>query len=85
MLIAFDKAIYSPGSVVSGHVIIIRIKSPQKVKGLSLRLLGRALSSSSSSFQDNNGEFNSHRNSSSSRKECYFDDKIDIFGHGECD
>lgn len=73
MMIAFEKASYSPGEVVSGHVVVIRSTTPQKVKGLSIRILGRAnriLSEIENPIR-------------SSKKELYFDDKVDIFGHGE--
>ncbi|OXA56263.1 Arrestin domain-containing protein 1 [Folsomia candida] len=71
MMIAFEKASYSPGEVVSGHVVVIRSTTPQKVKGLSIRILGRAnriLSEIENPIR-------------SSKKELYFDDKVDIFGH----
>lgn len=72
MMIAFDQLIYKPGSIVSGHVIIVR-KSQQKVKGLTLRFYGRRIK------VINDGESGLKQN----KKDKYFDDKIDIFGHGK--
>lgn len=69
MILAFDKASYPPGSLVSGHVILVRSKSPQKIKGLSLRILG--------------GVQGTDKLSSSVGKDTYFDEKLDIFGHGK--
>jgi len=71
MMIVFDKLTYTPGSVVSGHVIIVK-KAPEKVKGLTMRFIGRSSKLMSESDSVKNY-----------KKEVYFDEKVDIFGHGE--